>query len=173
MNAVEKLAETTGIHRRLLDEIRITFEDSLDYSLTHLGGQEMQEIAARYQKRFPNIFNTKNLHIVSSGKERSIKSAQHFLRGLYENHEEFYDQITINNRMMRLFAECSNYHEQVKQNKSAYSQLDMFRRSEQVDALIKKLKFRHNILDLEMLDSSKFIFSLAIYFIFKLTSSLI
>ena len=155
---VQKLAKTTGTHRPLLDEITITFEDSLDYSLTNLGGQEMEEIAARYQKRFPNIFNSKNLHVVSSGKERSIKSAQHFLKGLYENHEEFYDQIKINNRMMRLFAECSSYHEQVKQNKSAYIQLDMFRRSEQVEALIKKLKSRHNILDLEIVDSSKFIF---------------
>ena len=152
-------------NRKTLDEIQHTFDRELHYRLSELGGHEMRQIAGRFVKRFPRLlsrFGVNDIDIISSSKERSVKSAHNFLKGMLGNNSEnlldsLIAKINVDDRMMRLFDECDNYLSQVKKNQTAMKELALFGSTEVVQNLIKNLKKRHDIEELS-LEPSYFFF---------------
>ena len=139
-----------------LDEIFYSFKDVTPYELTNLGQEEMNGIAERYKQRFPILFKKENLDIMSSFKDRSIKSAHSFIKGLFPSENDANDvieKIYVNNRIMRLFEECSRYVVGVKQNETALNEFFSFKNGNHITELLEGLKTRHDIKELDSLDS--------------------
>jgi len=155
-------------NRKILDEIQHTFNRELHYRLSELGGYEMRAIANRFAKRFPsllNYFNMSDINIISSSKERSVESAQNFLKGLIGNNtekllESLITKINLDDHMMRLFDKCDSYLTQVKKNQTAMKEHDLFAESEVFQNLINNLKKRHDIEKLSLEPSYFFYFNI-------------
>ncbi len=122
----------------------------------------MLSIANRFRDRYPHLFTKdtiNNVDIISSGKDRSIESAHHFLRGLFHNIEEklyskLINELVIDNKMMRLFDECQSYLDQVKHNSSAFNELLLFEKIDHMNGVVHSFKKRHNILNFEAFNAS-------------------
>lgn len=140
-----------------LDEIYFSFKDVKPYELTDLGKTEMIGIAERYRQRFPSLFKKEGIDVMSSYKDRSVNSAQSFIKGLFPTEKDatgVIDRIHINNRIMRLFDECSRYVKGVKQNSTAMNEFLSFKNGHHIKEILDNIKRRNDIQEMDSLDSS-------------------
>jgi multiple inositol-polyphosphate phosphatase/2,3-bisphosphoglycerate 3-phosphatase len=154
--------------REMLDELRVTFEDSPHFGLTDLGVEEMQELGKRFKARYPPLFNveelidrnetdfTSHFDIVSSSKNRSINSGQNFLIGLYGSENDLATHLstkfTLNDTLMRLFDSCDRYlHDVIRANKHNISaEMPLFKYGKEMTKLVEEFKARNDIPDMEI-----------------------
>jgi hypothetical protein len=81
--------------------------------------------------------------------------------------EHLNDQISIDNRMMRLYDECSLYLDGIKANQTAYEELTSFENSKHIKKIIDKIKDRYDMHKFDEIDSGK---KYHLYFIIKMSS---
>lgn len=60
-NDIDDLDEDNLNSKTLIDELNVTFTDKPHYALSDLGKHEMHQIAQRFSKRYPSLFNKNNL----------------------------------------------------------------------------------------------------------------
>ena len=177
LNQVEDYYEKYGVLNGEISQIKINFDNESDFKLSDLGAEEMETIGKRYQERFPEIFSFNSvlnqqesakelIRIISSSKERSIQSAIHFIEGIYDFNDSGYyfkdivkyltENIEINDRLMRMYSECNNYLNMVKNNESASSELSKFKYGKEVTNLLFNFKQRNLIPDFELSPSKLF-----------------
>ena len=181
-NYLKQKSDVNFASKQLLDSLTVTFDDKPYHGLSLLGEDEMFDIGKRFMNRYPSLFNKaaiehsiQNLDsyisIVSSEKERCVDSAKSFLNGLLFDNKDYFndpnykrisklisDRIVINNQMLRLFALCKKYLVTVESNHTATSDLHGFKYGEHMNEVVRRFKKRHEIEDIDLIDSSLYAF---------------
>ena len=141
-----------------IDDVFVTFDDKPSHGLSQLGALEMQQIAERFKKRFPNLFSQEdalnNIHIVSSDRIRCIDSGKNFLDGLFGKNSDLsnslFNQLIVNNTLIRYFDLCPEYLEKIKKKKKNLPNLFNFLNGPEMNRLLSEFKSRNLIKELDI-----------------------
>ncbi|RMZ98483.1 multiple inositol polyphosphate phosphatase 1 isoform X1 [Brachionus plicatilis] len=140
-----------------IDDVIVTFDDKPSHGLSELGALEMQQIALRFKKRFPNLFSRENaldsIDIVSSDRDRCIDSGRNFVFGLFGKNSELsnllINKFVINNTLIRYFDQCHQYIEKIKNKKNSLPNLANFMNGPEMIKLLEEFKSRNRIQELD------------------------
>lgn len=122
----------------------------------------MQQIASRFKKRFPELFNhdgaIDNIHIISSDRDRCIETGRNFVYGLFGNNSQLantlIDNFIVNNTLIRFFDLCEKYIEKIKNKKNSLPNLANFMNGPEMKKLLNEFKSRNFIQELDFKSSN-------------------
>ncbi|XP_039253883.2 multiple inositol polyphosphate phosphatase 1-like [Styela clava] len=104
---------------------------SLHKDLAVTGVQELQGLAQRFSKTFPEIFSGENLdstkhRFISSNTRRTTQSADAFINRLYLNSTKTRPTVEINDELIKFYDYCKKYLREIDNNDTVTEDVDTF-----------------------------------------------
>ncbi|XP_036428920.1 multiple inositol polyphosphate phosphatase 1b [Colossoma macropomum] len=139
-----------------LDDIRskwrMWYTEDMDGKLVEKGKNDLRHLAVRLAETFPSLISEGNLRgdlmeFITSSKHRCVDSIKAFQEGLLQHWDvrgvgfKHY----VNDSLMRFFDQCQRYVEDVENNKTALKEVEVFKSSEEMEEVRRRMASRLQI----------------------------
>ncbi|XP_076599914.1 multiple inositol polyphosphate phosphatase 1a [Chaetodon auriga] len=135
--------------REIQTQWTMWYTEDMDGRLVQKGVNDHRHLAVRLSKLFPSLISEEKLRggfiqFITSSKHRCVNSTLSFKAGLTElwaiTDEEF--DHAVNDALMRFFDQCTRFVEEVDNNPSALSEVDLFRQGPEMTRVQEKIADR-------------------------------
>ncbi|XP_078044814.1 multiple inositol polyphosphate phosphatase 1 [Augochlora pura] len=133
----------------LLKDWKITFTENDIMRLADEGGNEMIDLAERYQSRFsslmPEIYSNKTYRFKYTATQRTEESAKNFATGLFGRHNSYkvwYPEAEHKDPVLRFYKLCERWLRDVDNNPEAQEEEKQFLKSETYTGMLRDVSER-------------------------------
>ncbi|XP_033329855.2 multiple inositol polyphosphate phosphatase 1 [Megalopta genalis] len=133
----------------LLKDWKITFTEDDIMRLADEGGNEMIDLAERYQSRFsslmPELYSNKTYRFKYTATQRTEESAKHFATGLFGRHNSYkvwYPEAEHKDPVLRFYKRCERWLRDVDNNPDAQEEEGHFLKSEAYTGMLRDVSER-------------------------------
>ncbi|XP_076289898.1 multiple inositol polyphosphate phosphatase 1 [Lasioglossum baleicum] len=133
----------------LFKDWKITFVENDTMRLADEGGNEMIDLAERYQSRFPSlmpeVYSNKTYRFKYTATQRTEESAKNFATGLFGRHTSYkvwYPEAEDKDAVLRFYKRCERWLREVHRNPDAQMENEKFLKSEPYAKMLKDVSER-------------------------------
>ncbi|XP_030603825.1 multiple inositol polyphosphate phosphatase 1-like [Archocentrus centrarchus] len=138
--------------RELQTQWTMWYTEDMDGRLVQKGVNDHKHLAVRLSKLFPSLISEEKLRggfikFITSSKHRCVNSTLSFKAGLTEhwNIKDMEFDHAVNDALMRFFDTCTRFVEEVDNNPSAMTEVDMFKQGPEMRRVQQKIADHLNI----------------------------
>ncbi|XP_076154156.1 multiple inositol polyphosphate phosphatase 1b [Alosa pseudoharengus] len=146
------------------------YTEDMDGKLVEKGRNDHRHLAVRLATSFPTLiskdnFQNNRMKFITSSKHRCVDSVEAFQEGLHRlwNIKDTSYSHENNDNLMRFFDQCKKFIENVENNKTALQEVDLFKSSDEMKKLQKRIADRleipHNHMTTDMVEAAFFLCS--------------
>uniref|UniRef100_A0A3B4ZS37 Multiple inositol polyphosphate phosphatase 1 n=1 Tax=Stegastes partitus TaxID=144197 RepID=A0A3B4ZS37_9TELE len=132
--------------REIQTQWTMWYTEDMDGRLVQKGVNDLKHLAVRLSKLFPSLISEEKLRgglikFITSSKHRCVNSTLSFKAGLTELWDMEFEH-AVNDALMRFFAQCTRFVEEVDNNPSAVAELDKFKEGPEMKRVKEKIADR-------------------------------